>query len=115
MNMSLLHQALFSMNMFIWDAPPGGRVVSHRFWIYWALTVPITLVIVVAFHVFVWTYLEADHENEAETPFQGIKRRRTERLSEKQDAATASAGQHSGFRNVFSRRKKSNDTADNGC
>lgn len=39
------HKALFSTTMFDWKAQPGASVVSHRFWIYWAFTVPITLLV----------------------------------------------------------------------
>ncbi|KAH5281986.1 hypothetical protein HBI71_000230 [Parastagonospora nodorum] len=37
--------ALFSMDMFNWQAPQGASVVSSRFWIYWAITVPLTLLV----------------------------------------------------------------------
>jgi len=37
--------ALFSMEMFNWQAPQGASVVSSRFWIYWAITVPLTLLV----------------------------------------------------------------------
>ena len=35
--------ALISMSMFDWQAESGKYVVSSRFWIYWAITVPITI------------------------------------------------------------------------
>jgi hypothetical protein len=38
-------QALFSMSMFNWNAGPGERVVSSRFWVYWAIAAPLTVVI----------------------------------------------------------------------
>ena len=34
--------ALFSMPLFEWDAIDVGMVVSKRFWVYWAVTVPLT-------------------------------------------------------------------------
>jgi Mg2+ and Co2+ transporter CorA len=34
---------LFSMNMFNWLAGDGTPVVSERFWIYWSVTIPLTL------------------------------------------------------------------------
>ncbi|KAF2120169.1 hypothetical protein BDV96DRAFT_566805 [Lophiotrema nucula] len=37
---------LFSMNMFDWFAGDGDSVVSGRFWIYWSITVPLTLMTV---------------------------------------------------------------------
>jgi Mg2+ and Co2+ transporter CorA len=38
--------ALFSMNMFNWSAGDGAPIVSGRFWIYWSITVPLTLITV---------------------------------------------------------------------
>lgn len=35
--------SLFSMGMFDWRAHGGDTVVSSRFWIYWAIAVPLTL------------------------------------------------------------------------
>lgn len=32
------------MPMFQWDTTSGTDIVSHRFWIYWGVTVPLTLV-----------------------------------------------------------------------
>lgn len=34
--------AIFAMPLFEWDAVGEGMVVSNRFWIYWAVTVPLT-------------------------------------------------------------------------
>ena len=34
--------ALFAMPLFQWDAVGDTKVVSNRFWIYWAVTVPLT-------------------------------------------------------------------------
>jgi Mg2+ and Co2+ transporter CorA len=38
--------SFFSMDMFNWQAPKGASVLSFRFWIYWAVTAPLTLVVV---------------------------------------------------------------------
>ncbi|KAF1972963.1 hypothetical protein BU23DRAFT_147202 [Bimuria novae-zelandiae CBS 107.79] len=37
--------SFFSMSMFNWQAPAGTSVVSSRFYIYWAVTGPLTLVV----------------------------------------------------------------------
>ena len=37
---------LFSMNMFNWFAGGGTPIVSGRFWIYWSITIPLTLITV---------------------------------------------------------------------
>ncbi|KAF2834533.1 hypothetical protein M501DRAFT_922224, partial [Patellaria atrata CBS 101060] len=34
---------LLSMDIFKWDANEASGVISARFWIYWAITVPLTL------------------------------------------------------------------------
>lgn len=40
---------LFSMSMFNWQANPGAAsesVVSNNFWIYWAVAIPLTLIVI---------------------------------------------------------------------
>ncbi|KAF2035891.1 hypothetical protein EK21DRAFT_53237 [Setomelanomma holmii] len=37
--------SFFSMGMFNWQAAKGVSVLSSRFWIYWAVTVPLTLLV----------------------------------------------------------------------
>jgi hypothetical protein len=37
------------MPFFSWTGPQGGYVISDRFWIYWAFTIPTTLVVFVAY------------------------------------------------------------------
>lgn len=35
--------SFFAMPLFNWDAEKSSSVVNERFWIYWAVTVPLTL------------------------------------------------------------------------
>ncbi|KAF2812177.1 uncharacterized protein BDZ99DRAFT_347708, partial [Mytilinidion resinicola] len=35
--------AIFSMPMFQWDATSPTDVVNKRFWVYWSITIPLTL------------------------------------------------------------------------
>lgn len=35
--------SFFAMPLLNWQAPKGNTVVSHRFWVYWAVTVPLTI------------------------------------------------------------------------
>ena len=42
----MLKQSLFAMPMFDWNAPVD-KTMSDRFWIYWAVTIPLTVVVVV--------------------------------------------------------------------
>ena len=46
--------ALFAMPLFRWDAPLSkDGIVSRHFWIYWAVTVPLTIVVLVVGYL--WT------------------------------------------------------------
>ena len=36
--------SLFAMPIFSWNATAGGDVISHRIWVYWAVTIPLTLI-----------------------------------------------------------------------
>ncbi|RMX71706.1 hypothetical protein D0869_15361 [Hortaea werneckii] len=54
--------ALFSMSMFDWRAPDGQPIVSDHFWVYWALTIPITLTILLAL-LYWWCFEEACHRD----------------------------------------------------
>jgi hypothetical protein len=49
-----LPQALFSMPLFDWAAPPGTPVVSHRLRIYWAATIPLTVFVVAVWLIWLW-------------------------------------------------------------
>lgn len=40
--------SLFGMSIFDWQPDNGDEVVSYRFWIYWCLTIPLTIVILVS-------------------------------------------------------------------
>lgn len=54
--------SMFSMGMFNWQADGGDVVVSSRFWIYWAVSVPLTLSV-----LGLWlTYVHRHKTNEGE-------------------------------------------------
>jgi Mg2+ and Co2+ transporter CorA len=36
--------SLFAMPIFSWNATTGDDVISHRIWVYWAVTIPLTLI-----------------------------------------------------------------------
>jgi hypothetical protein len=36
-------QALFAMPLFNWDSPTTKDVLKQRFWIYWVVTIPLTI------------------------------------------------------------------------
>ncbi|KAI7084301.1 AP-1 complex subunit [Hortaea werneckii] len=54
--------ALFSMSMFDWRAPDGQPIVSDHFWVYWALTIPITLTILLALLCWWWYFVPSSEE-----------------------------------------------------
>ncbi|KAH7087012.1 hypothetical protein FB567DRAFT_629057 [Paraphoma chrysanthemicola] len=49
--------SFFSMDMFDWQASKGTSVISSRFWIYWAVTVPLTILV-----LSIWFWHRAHHE-----------------------------------------------------
>lgn len=57
--------SLFSTTMFDWQAEADSLVLNRRFWIYWAITVPLTLATILVW--LGWTKMEdcAHREREA--------------------------------------------------
>lgn len=47
--------AFFAMPLFDWSAPHGSEVVNSRFWIYWVVTVPGTLIVLGVWRVW-WIF-----------------------------------------------------------
>jgi hypothetical protein len=52
------------MSMFNWQAAPGQSVVASRFWMYWAVTIPLTVFVLV-----VWLSWLSTHNHSEKTPF----------------------------------------------
>ena len=48
------------MGMFNWQAPKGAAVLSSRFWIYWAITGPLTLLVFAIW--FFWLRTHRKHD-----------------------------------------------------
>ncbi|KAI7160189.1 hypothetical protein KC316_g12134 [Hortaea werneckii] len=83
--------ALFSMSMFDWRAPDGQPIVSDHFWVYWALTIPITLTILLALLYWWWYFVRVESDStpeqmrsdlgrestghDSETRYQALKKR----------------------------------------
>ncbi len=44
-------QTLFSMNMFDWQAQGDEKVLSGNFWVYWAVTLPVTAIVLAVWAV----------------------------------------------------------------
>lgn len=45
-------KALFAMPLFDFSAPPGHSVTRDRFWVYWAFTAPVTLILLTVYIAF---------------------------------------------------------------
>ena len=45
---------IFSMNPFLAQAPDGSVVISSSFWIYWAVTIPLTVLVFVLWLLWLW-------------------------------------------------------------
>lgn len=54
--------SFFSMSMFDWQAPEGGSVLSSLFWVYWAVTVPLTLAVFSVWRF--WLHQHKDHDKQ---------------------------------------------------
>ncbi|KAL8823311.1 MAG: hypothetical protein Q9191_005976 [Dirinaria sp. TL-2023a] len=52
--------SFFSMGMFDWQAPSGDSVLSSRFWVYWAVTIPLTLAVLSIW--LVWLHSHEDRD-----------------------------------------------------
>ena len=46
--------ALFAMPLFNWSAEPGEAVINQRFWIYWAIVLPLTILVLLMW----WSWKE---------------------------------------------------------
>lgn len=67
--------SMFSMGMFNWQADEDDTVISSRFWIYWAVAVPLTLSV-----LGLWTiYVHRHKKNEGEIFSEKVKRLSTKR------------------------------------
>lgn len=74
---------LFSMSMFDWQAGSGSAVVSPEFWIFWVVSVPLSLAVLAAWWCF-WDlsrthyaakFKDADPAREHETLWKTLKAR----------------------------------------
>jgi hypothetical protein len=41
--------SLFAMPVFRWNAPSGNDVINHRIWVYWAVTIPLTILTILLY------------------------------------------------------------------
>ena len=68
---------MFAMPLFNWTAMDGENVTEDRFWVYWAVTVPLTIIVLLL--LFIWFRVQdqnakeskkeaEDHSRKQETP-----------------------------------------------
>ena len=58
--------SLFSMGMFDWQADSDAPVVSARFWVYWAVAVPLTLVVLALWGAWMLAHKELEKKDPIE-------------------------------------------------
>lgn len=55
------------MPLFDWTAKNGDNVTGDRFWIYWAVTVPLTVVVLAL--LFIWFRIHDQRESESKKEY----------------------------------------------
>jgi nitrogen fixation-related uncharacterized protein len=56
------------MPFFNFDAPATNEIVSHQFWIYWAATLPVTIIVIILWTIwYIWTVKNRQPEDEKES------------------------------------------------
>ncbi|PVH92010.1 hypothetical protein DM02DRAFT_620193 [Periconia macrospinosa] len=53
--------SFFSMSMFDWRAAQWSSIASHRLWFYWAVSIPLTLIIMVIWYIWLRRDLDQEH------------------------------------------------------
>ena len=107
------------MPMFNWQADSGTAVVSPRFWVYWAITAPLTILVVLVW--FIWiAFKDARHKREDLEMAQGfeVDGKEKEKGGEEGSAEGESAGRSSGSSSTsdaHSRRTQTNDADIQNC
>ena len=71
----MMEQTIFGMNLFEFSSQERGLIVSESFWLYWAITVPLTLFVMVTWLIwFQWSQkMENRRIDEEEAPFRKDK------------------------------------------
>jgi hypothetical protein len=66
-------QTLFSMSMFSWSQASSdtsaSSIVSSRFWIYWVVTIPLTIFVIVCWRVW-WLWQESAYQKAVDAAVQ---------------------------------------------
>ena len=68
-------KSFFAMPLLDWQAPRDGPVVSHRFWIYWAVTLPLTAVVFLRWSTW-YLFSGGQHDPEQRTGYSDGRSRR---------------------------------------
>ena len=68
-------KSFFAMPLLDWQAPSDASIISHRFWIYWAVTVPLTATVLLLWST--WYLLQGGQRAKSRTSLEkGLKDRR---------------------------------------
>lgn len=69
-------QTIFSMSLFNWQlsnsGASGGPVVSSYFWIYWAVTVPLTIVVAISWRLW-WGWEKRHYDRDVHLEIESIE------------------------------------------
>jgi hypothetical protein len=58
-------QSFFTIPFFNWDATEGEKVINNRFYIYWVVTIPLTIVVLAAWGIWVRAILRTYSREDA--------------------------------------------------
>ncbi|KAF2801889.1 uncharacterized protein BDZ99DRAFT_577333, partial [Mytilinidion resinicola] len=104
---SLMQLSFFSMSMFDWRAPQWTSIVSKRMWIYWTVSIPLTLIIIVIWQL--WLRIDIDHYQKSTQSNSVSSGPKTEDSSTKLSPKKVAEKMREWSRLRMRRRKPSND------
>lgn len=55
------------MPLFDWDSSPGGGIATHHLWIYWAVTVPLTVLVLSTWAIWIHFRIRRHDREDLET------------------------------------------------
>lgn len=75
--------SMFSMSVFDWHAVGGNAVLSRRFWIYWAVVAPLTLVVLTAWLIWIYRHKKREKKHAPELDLPSLSHTKESRRKEK--------------------------------
>jgi hypothetical protein len=78
-------QTMFSMSMFNWQGKNPDAVVSSKFWIYWAVTLPLTVIVALSWRLW-WSWEKRHYDRDVLMEIEGIEEPESYNQREKESA-----------------------------